>query len=120
MSNGGGFNQFDFGDYVARELRKRDERIERLSQRVMELEARAGAAGLDPKAINAEGQYSPREAGALLGWSRQTVYQKVRSGILPATILPESHRMLIPGRAILALIERAKPRGAAGAGEVAA
>lgn len=107
-------DQFDLADYLARELRKRDEALERLAARVLALEARAGAAGLDPQAINPDGRYTPREAGAFLGWSRQTVYSKVRAGILPADVLPGSNRMLIQGRTILDMLSRLRPHGGRG------
>lgn len=105
---------FEFSDWVVKELAKRDAVIERLSARVLALEARTGAAGMDPKAINLDGRYTPREAGAFLGWSRQTVYSKIRAGILPADVLPGSHRMLIPGHAILDMLSRMRPHGESG------
>lgn len=83
----------------------------RLRELLPRSEARTGAAGMDPRAINLDGRYTPREAGALLGWSRQTVYSKIISGILPADVLPGSYRMLIPGRAILDMLSRLRPHG---------
>lgn len=102
-------DEFERADYEAARIERLEGVIERLTARVLELEARVGAAGTAPTKIDSEAWYSPREVGGFLGWSRQTVYTKIRVGVLPAKLLPGSHRQLVQGADVLALLARMRP-----------
>lgn len=103
----------DLHDFYTARIARLEGAIDRLVERVRELETRVGAAGLDPRAINPDGLYTPSQAAALIGCSRQTVYTKVHRGVLPAVRVGGADSLgrapqMIRGADILALLRPAR------------